>query len=149
MRCFSCKSWARLFIANILDGKPDSSCQREHFHPIGHYMGLAFERVCEFIENLQINFYIFKVGSINSLCQIFDLSLSSECQFLRERCWHRLPTLLACCLPNEGVCTEEYAILSTYQHLFSLLSIGADDADALGQGARGITLHLDTANCIG
>ena len=30
-----------------------------------------------------------KVGSINSLCQIFDLSLSAECQFLRERCGHR------------------------------------------------------------
>ena len=32
---------------------------------------------------------ILKVGSINSLCQIFDLSLSAECQFLRERCGHR------------------------------------------------------------
>ena len=27
-----------------------------------------------------------KVGSIYSLCQIFDLSLSAECQLLRERC---------------------------------------------------------------
>ena len=33
--------------------------------------------------------FVFKVGSINSLCQIFDLSLSAECQFLRERCGHR------------------------------------------------------------
>ena len=30
-----------------------------------------------------------KVGSIYSLCQIFDLSLSAECQFSRERCGHR------------------------------------------------------------
>ncbi len=30
---------------------------------------------------------------------------------------------------------EAYARLSMCQHLFSLLSIGADDADALGQGA--------------
>ena len=33
--------------------------------------------------------YSFKVGSIYSLCQFFNLSLSAECQFLRERCEHR------------------------------------------------------------
>ena len=40
--------------------------------------------------NISVSTCIFyMVGSINSLCQIFDLSLSAECQFLRERCGHR------------------------------------------------------------
>ena len=53
------------------------------------YLYICVNSIVPFMVRMYRKVFYLKVGSINSLCQIFDLSLSAECQFLRERCGHR------------------------------------------------------------